>query len=93
MLQARAPKARTSSRIAKNEARNVQVFPNDECFNGTKLKRLEGINDTEAVFARILADLIKVLLDQLLLLDKLDIGQGFRGKVDSLDNTGSMLIQ
>jgi len=37
-----------------------------------------------------LADLIKIPLDQLLLLDKLDIGQGFRGQINSLDGTKSM---
>jgi len=39
-----------------------------------------------------LADLIKVLLDQLLLLDELDIGQRFRGQINSLDNTRSISI-
>jgi hypothetical protein len=72
-------KARTSGRIAKNEAGDVQILPNNQGFSSTKLERLESVGNTEAVFTRILADLIKILLNQLLLLNELDIGQRFRG--------------
>lgn len=76
----------TSGRVTKNETSYVQIFPNNQSFNSTKLECLESVGNAKAVFARVLADLIKVLLDQLLLLDELDIGQRFRGQIDSLDN-------
>ena len=42
------------------------------------------IVDTEAVFARVLANLIKVLSDEFLLLDELDVGQTLGRELDGL---------
>ena len=44
-------KSHTSSRITKNVASDVQVFPNDQGFNSTKLECLESVGNTKAVFA------------------------------------------
>lgn len=63
---------------------DVQVFPDNERFHSTKLKSLERILDTKAVFAGILTDLVEVLLNELLFLDELDVGQRLRGEFNSL---------
>ena len=65
----------TARSIAKDISRDVQILPYDQSLNGTKLKGLECVLDTEAVPASILTDLIEVLLDKLLLLHELDIGE------------------
>ena len=59
----------------QSEARDVQILPNDQSFHCAQFKTLEGIFNTEAVLASVLADLVKVLLDQPLLLHKLDISK------------------
>ena len=75
---------RTAGSVAEAVARDVQVLPDDEGFDGTKLQSFERVLNTEAVFAGILADLIEVPLDELLLLDKLHVGEGFGRKFNSL---------
>jgi hypothetical protein len=70
----------TSSRVAKDVSGDVQVFPNDQCLDGAELESLERILNAETVFTRVLADLVEVLLDQLLFLNELDVCEGFRGK-------------
>jgi hypothetical protein len=69
----------TSGGIAKYVTGHVQVLPDDQGLDSTKLKRLQCIIDTEAVPARVHADLVEILLDQLLLLYELDVGKGFGG--------------
>ena len=58
----------TAGRIPEHISGDVEVLPYNQRLHGTKFKRLEGVVDTEAVLASILADLVEVLLDQLLLL-------------------------
>ena len=84
MVKSGARKERTSSGIAKNITGNIQIFPDDESFNCPKIKGFEGIIDSETIFAGVLTNLVKVLLDELLLLNKLDISQRFRRKFDGL---------
>lgn len=62
-----------ASRIAKDVAGDVQALPDDQGLHGTKFEGLEGVVDTEAVLAGILADLVEVALNELLLLYELDV--------------------
>jgi len=63
---------------------DVQVFPNNEGFYSAKFKGFESIINSKAIFARILADLVEILLDQSLFLNKFDIGKGLCGKFNRL---------
>jgi len=63
---------------------DIQVLPHDQGLHSTEFKRFQRIIDTKAVFARVLADLIEVLLDEPLLLHKLDVCQRVRRKLDGL---------
>jgi hypothetical protein len=65
-------------------ALDVEVLPYNERFHSAQLQCLKGVLDTEAIFARVHADLVEVVLNQLLLLHELDIRQGLRGELDSL---------
>lgn len=66
-----------------------QVLPDDESFDGAHLQTLEGVVDAEAVLSAVEVDLVKVLLDQLLLLDEFDVGERLSGEVDGLRSFGS----
>jgi hypothetical protein len=70
--------------VAQGVPRDVEVLPYDERLDGTEVERLEGVLDTEAVPAGVLTDFVEVLLDELLLLDKLDVGERFGGQFDGL---------
>lgn len=63
---------------------DIQVLPHDQGLDGTEFKRFQRIIDTKAVFVRVLADLIEVLLDEPLLLHELNVGQCVRRKLDGL---------
>lgn len=63
----------TSSCISQDIPCDVKVLPDNERFNGTKIESAERVINTKAVLARILADFVKVFLNELLLLYKLDI--------------------
>lgn len=52
---------------------DIKVLPDNQRFNSTKIESTERVIDTEAVLARILADFVKVFLDELLFLHKLDV--------------------
>src|SRR5690606_13183941 len=64
-------------RILKSPAGYAKVLKIDQGFDGTKFESLECIVNTVADFASILGDFIEVSLNELLLLDKLDIGKSF----------------
>ena len=53
-------------------------------FYSAEVKAFQRVIDAKAIFASILADLVEILLDEFLLLNKLDIGQGFRGQFNCL---------
>lgn len=74
----------TSSCASEDISSDLQILPYDQCLDGTHVETLECIGDTETVFAGIERDLVKVLLDQLLLLDELDVGQRVSCELDSL---------
>jgi hypothetical protein len=71
-------------RVLHNIPQNVQILPDYEHLNGARLKGLQSVIDTEAVLTGVLGDLVKVLADQLLLLDELDILQAVRGELNGL---------
>ena len=54
---------------------NVKVLPTDQSLHSSHLQSSEGILHTETEFPRILTDLVKVLPNEPLLLDKLDVGE------------------
>ena len=90
-MVARVCRMLTASSVPQDVTSDIKIFPNDEGLNGAQLESLEGIINTEAVFAGVLADLVKVLLDELLLLDELDVRKRFSGKFDRLDDSTSIL--
>ena len=55
--------------VLQVDALDVQVLPADQRLHSAHLQRLQGIIYTEAVLARILANLVEVSANQLLLLD------------------------
>lgn len=75
----------TSSSISQDIACGIKVLPDNECFNSTEFESTERIIDAEAVLARILANFVKVFLNELLLLHKLDVRERLGGKFNSLD--------
>src|SRR5882724_7742846 len=74
----------TSSGVAENVTSDIKIFPDDEGFHGSKLEALEGVIDTETILSSVLADLVKVSLDEPLLLNKLDVRQRFACELDGL---------
>ena len=83
---------RTVGSITKNITGDVEVLQDDQSFYGAELESLESVFDTEAISASILADLVEILLDELLLLHELDIGEGLRSEFDSLIERQSIII-
>ena len=65
--------SRTPGSVTQDVSGNVEVFPDDQSLCGTEFESLESVVHTEAVFSSILADFVEVLLDELLLLHKLDV--------------------
>lgn len=75
---------RTTGGVPEDITHDIQVLPDDEGLDSTKVECLERIVDTKAVLASVLADFVEVLLDELLLLHELDVRESLRGKFDSL---------
>ncbi len=73
--------------ILEDPSADLEVFEDNKGFDGTKLEGLESIFNTVANLAGILANLVKVLSNQLLLLDELDVAEGFGRQLDSLVET------
>ena len=67
----------TSCSVSQRISRDVKVLPHDQRLDGAHVETFEGIIHTETVFASVLADLVKVLLDEFLLLDEFDILKRF----------------
>ena len=70
--------------ILENPAVDLEVLEDDEGLDGAKLQSLEGILNTVADAAGILANLLEVLADELLLLDELDVSEGLGRQLDGL---------
>ena len=77
----------TAGGVAEGVAGNVQSLPDNQCLDSTHVQSLERVDDTETVLSSVQSDLVKVLLDQTLLLDELDVGQRIGSKLDSLVET------
>lgn len=65
---------------------DVQAFPHEERLHGPRVQRLQRIIYTVHVLARILRNFFKVLADQALLLDELDVLQDVSGELDCLED-------
>lgn len=63
---------------------DVQVLPHKQGLNRPSIERLERVIHTIDVLASVLRNLLKVLANQPLLLDKLDVLQNVRGQLDCL---------
>lgn len=64
----------TSCGVAEDVARGVKVFPDDERLDRAKIECFQGIIDTKAVLASVLANFVEVFLDEPLLLYEFDVG-------------------
>jgi len=73
-----------SSCIPKYMSSDVQIFPNDQRLDGAEFESLQRVLNPKTVFARVLADLVEVLLDQLLFLNELDVCERFCSEFDRL---------
>ncbi len=71
-------------RALENPASDLQVLEDDQSLSGTSLERLQGVVDTVADLARILGDVVEVLVDELLLLDELDVAERLASQLNSL---------
>lgn len=79
----------TTSSIPQNMSDRVQVLPDDQSFHCTHIQSLQGVGDTEAVLAGIEGDLVKVLLDESLLLDEFNVRERVGGELDGLMSAGN----
>ena len=73
--------------VLEDPAVDLQVLEDDESLNSTELKSLEGIVDTVTDTAGILGNLLKVLSDELLLLNELDVAESLGGQLNGLVET------
>jgi hypothetical protein len=71
----------------EDPASNLQVLEDDQSLSSTSLQSLEGVVDTVTDLARVLGDVVEVLVDELLLLDELDIAEGLTSQLYSLVET------
>mmetsp|Transcript_24273 Transcript_24273/g.61412 ORF Transcript_24273/g.61412 Transcript_24273/m.61412 type:complete len:302 (-) Transcript_24273:633-1538(-) len=62
----------------------VQVLPHQQEVHGAAVEALERVIDPETILASVLRDLVKVLLDDLLLVHKLDVPQRLGGELNRL---------
>ena len=65
-------------------ASDFQVLEHDESLGSTSFESLESVLNTVADLATVHADLVKVLVDELLLLDELDVAESLGGQLNSL---------
>lgn len=70
--------------VLESPASDLQVLEHDEGLDSAQLESLKGVVDTEAHTSSILADVIEVLPDELLFLDKLDVAEGLGRELDGL---------
>ena len=73
--------------VLEGPAGDLKVLEHDERLHGTQFEGLEGIVDTEAHAAGVLANVVEVLADKLLLLDKLDVTERLGRELDGLVET------
>jgi len=75
---------RTVGSVLQDVSHGLEVLPNDQGLNGSHVESLEGILDSEDELSSVESDLIEELLDELLLLDELDVGERVGGEIDGL---------
>ena len=63
---------------------NVQILPTNKSFHSSHLKSFQSVIHSKTIFSCILRNFIKIFSNQLLFLDKLDIGQRFCCQLYSL---------
>ena len=49
--------------VLHDDSVHLEVFPHNQSLDGPELEALEGVVHHEAILARVLADLVKVLLE------------------------------
>jgi hypothetical protein len=74
-------------RALQHPASDFQVLKDDQSLGSTCLEGLEGVVDTVADLARVLGNVVKVLVDQLLLLDELDVAERLSSQLNGLVET------
>lgn len=74
----------TAVAVLEDPAGDLKVLEDNQSLDGTELKGLEGILNTVANLAGILANLLEVLSNKLLLLDELDVTEGLGRQLDGL---------
>jgi hypothetical protein len=77
----------TAVAVFENPAGDLKVLEDDQSLDGTELESLEGVLNAVANLASVLANLLKVLSDELLLLDELDVAESLGRQLDSLVET------
>ena len=83
----RLPAERTVGSVAEDVARDIKVLPDDERLDGAHLQALKRVLNAKDKLAGVKRNLVKVLLDQALLLDKLDVRQRVGRELDGLQGT------
>ena len=77
----------TAVAVPEDPAGDLEVLKDDESLDSTELKGLEGVINTVADLAGILANFLEVLSNELLLLDELDVAEGLGRQLDGLVET------
>mmetsp|Transcript_4616 Transcript_4616/g.6445 ORF Transcript_4616/g.6445 Transcript_4616/m.6445 type:complete len:244 (+) Transcript_4616:88-819(+) len=75
------------SRILDFVSADIQIFPHDQSLDSTHFQSSQGVTNTVAILASVLGNFIKVLGDQLLLLNKFDVGENFSRELNGLIET------
>ncbi|KAH4126672.1 hypothetical protein HBH47_045340 [Parastagonospora nodorum] len=71
----------------QNPAGDLQILKDNQGLGSTSLQSLQSVVDTVADLARVLGDVVKVLVDELLLLDELDVAERLPSQLDGLVET------
>jgi hypothetical protein len=71
-------------RALQDPAGDFQILKDNQSLGGAGLQRLQGVVDSVADLAGVLGDVVKVLVDKLLLLDELDVAEGLARQLDGL---------
>jgi hypothetical protein len=73
---------------APSELFRIQIFKDNQSLGGTSLQGFQCVVDTVADLSGVLGNVVKVLVDKLLLLDELDVAEGlarqFNGLVEAV---------
>ncbi len=70
--------------VLEGHSLDVEVLVDNDNLAGTEVQGLEGFVVAVAELSGVHGDFVKVLCQELLLLDKLDVGEGLGGELDGL---------